>query len=86
MSETSENPRASAENGGSRSQQRDGYAALVQVIRDLRCLVWEHHSCSVMRDEHYICPVCSKPEMNAVLNSADNALRPNEKLTKDARQ
>ena len=43
---------------------------LVRTINKLRSLVIEHHSYSIMRDEHCVCPVCSSSEWNQVLNEA----------------
>jgi len=43
---------------------------LVRIINKLRSLVIEHHSYSILRDEHCVCPVCSSIEWDQVLNEA----------------
>jgi len=45
-------------------------ACLRETLNELRTLVIEHHAYSVMHDEHTICPVCTKPEWDAILNKA----------------
>jgi len=49
---------------------------LEAIVRDLRCLIWEHHADTVMRDDIFECPVCSSHVQ--VLKDADAVLSPNE--------
>jgi hypothetical protein len=49
---------------------------MATVICALRLLVVEHHSYSVMRFEHCICPVCTQDSWNGVLDEAARLAHP----------
>jgi hypothetical protein len=58
-----------------RCRDKAELAAALEIIRDLRCLVWEHHASTVMRDEHHVCQVCSRKEMASVDKRASDFLK-----------
>jgi hypothetical protein len=62
--------RGTGENRASGSLQPGGCAALVEIISDLLMVIREHHSDNVMRDDRYICPVCSDKGLKLVIERA----------------
>jgi hypothetical protein len=40
------------------------------VLRATTRLVVEHHSYSVMKEEHYICPVCDNKKWDRLMDAA----------------
>lgn len=45
------------------------------IIRNLREIVWDHHSSTVMIPD--VCPICTSRKMKWALDEADKALSPN---------
>lgn len=62
-----------AKMASARSLERACCAALVEIIRELRIAIWEHHSYDCMKEEHVICPVCTRKDIDALLNRAAKA-------------
>ena len=58
-------------------------AHAVKTINNLYRLVHEHHGSRIMRDEYYICPICSQKSWQRILDAAEKnrraAAQPNEK-------
>jgi hypothetical protein len=65
--------RGTGEKRVSGSLKPAGCAALVEIIRELRTAIWEHHSHDLMKEEHIICPVCTRKEIDDLLNRAVKA-------------
>jgi hypothetical protein len=56
---------------------------LIGIIRNLRQIVWEHHSDEVMQPD--VCPVCSDKKFKFALDLADTVLSPITSRTPGAR-
>lgn len=64
------------------SQQQVVVLRLRKIIDELRWLIIEHHSYTVMSREHWICPKCTMKKYDKLLNRAAKAgAQHNDKLT-----
>jgi hypothetical protein len=56
---------------------------LIGIIRNLREIVWNHHSSTVMLPD--VCPVCTDPKIKWALDIADAAISPNAEVSDSRR-